>query len=400
MEKRKPYYSQADFVIDTTSLTIDGVRDKILSYFSNRLIEIVKIDLGERSYNIYIGEDTLSQTGRLFKLHKISKNVVIITNPLVDSLYGSVVKKSLEKVKANINLFLIPDGEKYKTLTTINQLYTMLIKRKIERNSTVLALGGGVIGDIAGFTAATYMRGLPLVQIPTTFLSQVDSAIGGKVSVNHPLGKNLIGAFYQPKLVIVDPSVLGSLSIRDIASGLGEIIKYGVIYDAEFFTYLEKNLSKIKVLNPKVLLLTIKKCCEIKTHIVSEDEHEMGKRIILNFGHTIGHAIEAVTNYQKYRHGEAIIMGMLAAARISLKQGLLSKKTFQRLKRILTETKVNIGMQDMDIKQVLLQINKDKKVHNNKVRFVLPTGIGKVIVSSDVPITVVKRALIYLKHIQ
>ncbi|MEK6546315.1 MAG: 3-dehydroquinate synthase, partial [Nitrospinota bacterium] len=272
-------------------------------------MEVVNVGLKERSYSIYIDRGLLTEAGKRLSNIIAGKKIAIITNPTVNKIYGSILKNSFKGADIKIHLTEIPDGEKYKTLETAVKIYDWLTDIKIERQSSLIALGGGVIGDITGFVAATYLRGVPYIQIPTTLLAQVDSSIGGKTAVNHPKGKNLIGAFYQPRVVFIDIDTLKTLPKEEILCGVAEIIKYGIIRDGDFFEYLEGNIKKLINLEEKALIYSIKKACEIKADIVSRDERETGLRATLNFGHTIGHAIESLTDYKKYRHGEAIAIG-------------------------------------------------------------------------------------------
>jgi 3-dehydroquinate synthase len=279
----------------------------------------------------------------------------------------------------------IPDGERFKTLSSVKKLYDRLIAHRFERNSFLIALGGGVIGDIAGFTAATYLRGIPLIQVPTTVVAQVDASIGGKTGVDHPSGKNLIGAFYQPRMVYIDPSVLTTLSDREYRSGLAEVVKYGIILDGDFFSRLEKEADRILARNPGSLLEVVNRCCELKAGVVQEDEREGGLRRILNFGHTIGHAIETMGRYRRHLHGEAVSIGMVCAARIGLLLGLCSDSDVERISALLIRFGLPVSLPKISPADLLRIVALDKKMAAGKIHFVLPERVGKVTVRALQP---------------
>ncbi|MDI6631954.1 MAG: 3-dehydroquinate synthase, partial [Thermoanaerobacteraceae bacterium] len=291
----------------------------------------VRVELGPRSYPIYVASGCLGKLGRIAQQHLTGRRMLVVTNPVVAGLYGEAVKRSLAEAGFQVGEAQIPDGEEYKTLATVAGLYDAAFTGGLERGDAVLALGGGVVGDIAGFLAATYMRGVPFVQVPTTLLAQVDSSVGGKVGVNHPGGKNLIGAFYQPRFVLIDPDTLATLPSREVRAGLAEVIKYGVISDAGFFSWLEANIDRLLNLEPAALEHAIAASCRIKAAVVSADETETGLRAILNFGHTVGHALEAVTGYQRFVHGEAVAIGMVAAARLAVRLGYFEPPGAERI---------------------------------------------------------------------
>ncbi|AGB40502.1 3-dehydroquinate synthase [Halobacteroides halobius DSM 5150] len=346
-------------------------------------METVKVDLGVRSYQIKIGEDILANLGAYLQELDIGSKVLIITNPLVNSLYGSEVKEAIAKVGFDVSKALISDGEEYKSLETAQDLYDKAVGVGLDRTSTIVALGGGVVGDIAGFIAASFMRGINFVQVPTTVLAQVDSSVGGKVAVNHPQGKNLIGDFYQPKLVVADKKVLSTLEERELKAGLAEVIKYGVIWDQQFFAFLEKRIDEILNLETDAIIKLVTRSCEIKAAVVAEDEKEEGLRAILNYGHTIGHALEAVTNYKKYRHGEAVAIGMVAAAKLAYKRGLLDSAALERQKELISNFGLPVAYHNLEKEQIIKALSKDKKVKNGVIRFILANQIGKVIITSD-----------------
>ncbi len=287
----------------------------------------------------------------------------------------------------------IPAGESSKNLTVANELFTRAIELGLDRKSPVFALGGGVVGDLAGFVAATYMRGVPFVQLPTSLLAQVDSSVGGKVAVNHELGKNLIGAFYQPQAVFMELNYMKTLPQREIYTGLGEIIKYGIIYDAEFFAFLEKNREQVLSLEPEELVHMIARSCEIKAAVVSEDEKEAGLRRILNFGHTIAHAIEKETGYVRYNHGEAVATGMVGAANISWELGLIGETEYNRVREMIARYNLPLQAAGVTVDAMYSDIFHDKKTVGGKVTWVLMEKIGQVICRNDVPADVVKKAM-------
>ncbi|GAB6138828.1 3-dehydroquinate synthase [Halanaerobaculum tunisiense] len=347
-------------------------------------METVGVDLEDRSYQIKIGEDILQNLGDYLTELEIGSKVLIITNPLVDSLYGQEVEQAISKAGFEVEKALIPDGEEYKSLATARDLYDQAVESGLDRSSTIVALGGGVVGDIAGFIAASFMRGINFVQVPTTVLAQVDSSVGGKVAVNHPQGKNLIGDFYQPQLVVADKKVLHTLEERELKAGLGEVVKYGVIWDEDFFSFLEQNKTDILNLERTALIHLIKRSCQIKAKVVAQDEREEGLRAILNYGHTVGHALEAVTNYQRYRHGEAIAIGMIAAAKLAGKLDLLDKSAVERHRKLLKDFGLPVSYQEISKDRIIKAMAKDKKVQNGVVRFILANQIGEVSITSDI----------------
>ncbi|MGB4503755.1 MAG: 3-dehydroquinate synthase [Syntrophaceticus sp.] len=358
-------------------------------------METLRVDLKERSYSIKIGAGNLEQLGEAMAateaLQQV-KSVLVVTNERVGPLYGEQVIRSLKQAGFTPLYYQLPDGEEFKTLESADKLYTEAIINGLDRQSAVIALGGGVVGDLAGFVAATYMRGISLVQIPTTLLAQVDSSVGGKVAVNHPLGKNMIGSFYQPQLVFIDVQVLKTLDPIEVRAGLAEVIKYGVIQDGDFFSYLEEHLEQILALDQGVLSYIIKKSCSIKARVVELDERENGMRALLNFGHTIGHALEALTSYRVYRHGEAVAAGMMVAADIAVGRDLLEKEDRDRLKNLLIRaglpTTVPIAATD-----ILNVLPRDKKARHGRPRFVLPLALGKAGLFEDVEADEIRAAL-------
>jgi len=338
----------------------------------------VKVRLGNRSYNIIIKAGILNDAGKLISALPIQKTTTVITNTTIAKLYLQKVVRALKKEFKNINTIIIPDGEKYKNLNRMQMIYEKLSKCNIERKSPLIALGGGVIGDITGFAAATFLRGIPFIQIPTTLLAQVDSSVGGKTGVNLPTGKNIIGSFYQPSIVIIDPEVLFTLKKREILSGMAEVIKYAIINDEDLFEFIMSKINKILQLDMQNIKDIIKKSCIIKADIVSRDEKEEGIRAALNFGHTIGHAIETLTNYRYYKHGEAVAIGMSVAAKISAEWDFCSFETYTRIKQLIEMIGLKTKMPGFSYRQYIDVIKNDKKKTSNKIRMVLPKRIGKV----------------------
>ena len=353
----------------------------------------VRVDLGEKSYDIVIGYDIGQEIVDFVKGAGYSKKALLVTDTHVGPLYGKKVQQLLTEAGLEATLMQIPAGESSKNLTVANDLFTRAIELGLDRKSPVFALGGGVVGDLAGFVAATYMRGVPFVQLPTSLLAQVDSSVGGKVAVNHELGKNLIGAFYQPQAVFMELNYMKTLPQREIYTGLGEIIKYGIIYDAEFFDFLEANREQVLALEPEALVHMIARSCEIKAAVVSEDEKEAGLRRILNFGHTIAHAIEKETGYVRYNHGEAVATGMVGAAYISRELGLIDETEYNRVRDMIARYNLPLQAAGVTVEAMYADIFHDKKTVGGKVTWVLMEKIGQVICRNDVPADVVKKAM-------
>lgn len=354
----------------------------------------VFIDLGPRSYRIHIGYGLLGSVGEIVKGHFQGQKVMVVTNPTVNALYGKTVQDRLEKAGILTVVAEIPDGEEYKALSTAEGLYDLAYSRELDRKSPVIALGGGVVGDLAGFVAATYLRGVPFIQIPTTLLAQVDSSVGGKVAVNHPRGKNIIGAFYQPSAVIADLATLKTLPEREIRAGMAEVIKCGVIADRDFFGWLEENLEKALALDPAAMEKIVTASCRIKAAVVQQDETEQGLRAILNFGHTVGHAVESLTEYKAFRHGEAVAIGMSAAAKMAVRMGLLDKRESDRLVLLLVRAGLPVDVPArLDREELVRSMRRDKKVISSRLTFVLPVAMGKVEMIRDVEEEVILSCL-------
>jgi len=340
-------------------------------------MEKILVDLGAKSYEIFIGENILSGVENF-----VSGKALLVTQ-----------KNILDLCKENFpyEVALIPDGETSKSLSVAEKVFTRAIEAGLDRKSVIIALGGGVVGDLAGFVAATFMRGINLIQVPTTLLAQVDSSVGGKTAVNHELGKNLIGAFHQPRAVFIDLKFLESLPEREIKSGLGEVVKCGVICDEKFFSFLEDNAEKILQRDLKTLAHVVKRCCEIKAAVVAADEKESGLRRILNFGHTLAHAIEEETAYKKFRHGEAVAVGMVAAARISHELGKTSAENVRRLENLLKRFGMMTTCEGLDADKLYAVTLRDKKTVGGVVNWVLMKNFGDVEICGDVPASVIKK---------
>jgi 3-dehydroquinate synthase len=339
------------------------------------------VDLGERSYPIEIGQGLLLKP-ELLTRHISGRQVMIVSNTTVAPLYLERVQASLQGF--NTATVILPDGEQYKTLDTLNSIFTALLEHRFNRGCTLVALGGGVVGDITGFAAACYQRGVAFLQVPTTLLAQVDSSVGGKTGVNHPLGKNMIGAFHQPGCVIIDTDSLDTLDDRQLAAGLAEVIKYGLIYDAGFFSWLEGNIAALKARDKQALAYAIERSCAIKAEIVAADERESGKRALLNLGHTFGHAIETGTGYGNWLHGEAVATGMLMAADLSARHGWLTREDVLRTEALLKQAALpTVPPATMSEQQFRELMAVDKKAVDDGLRLVLMKSIGDAFVTAD-----------------
>ncbi len=363
------------------------------------MIQKVHVALGERSYDITIADGGLSRAGEIIRaaLGDKARRVAIISNPTVYADYGKVVQKSLKQAGFATLTHLIGDGERAKSLRTAERAWGFLISNRFERGDTIVALGGGVVGDLAGFVAATFLRGANYVQIPTTLLAQIDSSVGGKTAVNHALGKNLIGAFHQPRAVVVDPGVLRTLPLRELRAGLYEAIKYGVIRDRDLSDYIQGSLDEIFALDAEVISRVIARCCEIKAEVVTADERESGLRRILNFGHTVGHALESVTAYRRLKHGEAVGYGMKCASAIAEKAGIIPRAEAETLKLSVDSLNRLFGksprIDDLKTQDVIAAMAHDKKIAEGKLPLILPTKIGSVVVRDDIAPAVIRAAV-------
>jgi 3-dehydroquinate synthase len=355
----------------------------------------IHVELGRNSYPIYVDRGGLSQLGDILKRHLPLHKAALVTNDVVNGLYGDIVRNSLQSAAVEVVTVEVPDGEEYKSLTWAGRLFDAFVESRMTRQSGVIALGGGVIGDLAGFAAATFMRGVPLVQIPTSLIAQVDSSVGGKTAVNHPRGKNLIGAFHQPKLVLIDVGVLRTLPEREFRSGLAEAIKHGMIMDSELFKYMESNLPKILDFDLQSIEQIVARSCKDKATIVEQDEREHDMRAILNYGHTVGHSIETVTGYNSFRHGEAIAIGMAVASRIAVSMGILDEECAAKQNRLLADCGLPTIFPDLDADKVIDTIHLDKKIkEGGKPRFVLPKDIGNAIVVENVTDDQIRQAIL------
>ncbi|MBT0730878.1 3-dehydroquinate synthase [Rosenbergiella nectarea] len=342
------------------------------------------VSLGERSYPITIAAGLFSESASYWPL-TAHQSVMVVTNETIAPLYLQPVLAQLSALGINADSVVLPDGEQYKSLSVLDTVFTALLEKPHGRDTTLIALGGGVIGDMTGFAAASYQRGVRFIQMPTTLLSQVDSSVGGKTAVNHPLGKNMIGAFYQPTSVVIDLDCLATLPPRELSSGLAEVIKYGVILDHAFFEWLEENIDALRRLDQKALAYCIRRCCELKAEIVAADEREQGNRALLNLGHTFGHAIEAHMGYGNWLHGEAVAAGMVMAARTAEQLGTFSASLTERLITLLLRAGLPVnGPQQMSAEDYLPHMMRDKKVLSGELRLVLPTDLGKAEVRSGV----------------
>ncbi len=357
----------------------------------------VTVALEERSYPIHIGSD-LTARSDLIIAHLAQPRVAVVTNPVVGELYLDRLTGALEKAGVAVVPIVLPDGESHKTWQTLNLVFDRLLEQRCERKTTLIALGGGVIGDITGFAAATYLRGVPFIQMPTTLLAQVDSSVGGKTGINHPLGKNMIGAFYQPRLVLADTDTLQSLPDRELAAGLAEVIKYGLIRDADFLSWLEANMDKLIARDAQALAYAVHRSCEVKAQIVSEDERETDVRALLNLGHTFGHAIEAGLGFGIWLHGEAVAAGSVLAAQLSQRMGLLTQHDVARTIELFKRAGLPTAAPDLGAARYLDLMGMDKKVEQGRLRLVLLERIGKAFVTADFPQEALQEVLARIPH--
>lgn len=340
-------------------------------------MERITVTLGERSYPITIAAGLFADPASFMPL-AAGEQVMLVTNQTLAPLYLEAVSRVLEQAGVRVDNVILPDGEQYKSLTVLDDVFTALLQKPHGRDTTIVALGGGVIGDLAGFAAASYQRGVRFIQVPTTLLSQVDSSVGGKTAVNHPLGKNMIGAFYQPASVVIDLDCLRTLPAREFSSGLAEVIKYGIILDGEFFVWLENNLEAVRALEPSALSYCIRRCCELKADVVAADERESGMRALLNLGHTYGHAIEAEMGYGNWLHGEAVAAGMMMAAHAARRIGQFNSSDIDRIHALLVRAGLPVHGPDVMLPESYLpHMMRDKKVQAGELRLVLPTAIGR-----------------------
>ncbi|NWF77857.1 MAG: 3-dehydroquinate synthase [Chloroflexi bacterium] len=411
---RQPYYAKADWTIHTDGLSIKEVAEEVVRAW--RLLRRYTprndndrdiacwVETATQSYPVFVGYGLLDKLGEKMKKAALSGTATIISDENVFSIYGSKVEGTLKDTGFAVNSFVVPPGEEAKSMDYAVKIYDFLVEHRAERDDIIIALGGGMVGDLAGFVAATFLRGMPWVQVPTSLVAMVDASIGGKVGVNHPEGKNLIGAFYQPNLVLADPQTLTTLPQRELISGWAEVIKHGLILDEEFVQFLESNVNKLTKLEPGLLTRAIARSAAIKAQVVSQDEKEReGKRTILNYGHTIAHGLEAATQYKRFLHGEAVAIGMMGAARLSQRLGLLPSAAVERQQALLqkfglpTSLRAEAASPDLsgrgrkrgNLKLSLAGVTRamelDKKVKGKAIRWVLLQDIGKAVICTDVP---------------
>ena len=355
-------------------------------------MQTLRVELGERAYPIQIGAGLLSNPGLILP-HLDLPRVAIVTNTTVAPLYLQPLSQGLRALGVEAISIVLADGERYKDGTTLNRIYDALIEARCDRKTTLIALGGGVIGDLAGFAAATYMRGIPFIQVPTTLLAQVDSSVGGKTGINHPSGKNMIGAFYQPRLVLADTAVLKSLPQRELSAGLAEVIKHGLVRDEDFVAWLEQNVEKLLACDQQALAHAVRRCCEIKAAMVAEDERETGVRALLNFGHTFGHAIESGLGYGKWLHGEAVAAGMVMAADLSRRMGYIGQADVDRVIALLERARLPVAQPGIAPGRLQESMAVDKKTEGGKLRFILLDRIGAASVRTEVPADLLQQTL-------
>ena len=365
-------------------------------------MESVTVQLDARSYDILIGRDCLHDLGHRYAERGLGGTAAIVTNPTVAAHHLNPVRQSLADAGVKVTVITVPDGERYKTLETTARIYGDLIAAGLDRQSCIVALGGGVIGDMAGFVAATYLRGIDFVQVPTTLEAQVDASVGGKTAVDHALGKNLIGAFHQPKLVLIDTATLETLPKRELRAGMAEVIKHGIIRDPGLVAFLEDHIEGAAALSLSADQINwlIAQQCRIKAEVVAADETEKGLREILNYGHTVGHALEVVTQYAHYKHGEAIGLGMVAAGAIAVQKGMWSQGEFDRQNALIARLGMPECVPDLRVDEVLARMASDKKARDGVIRFVLPERIGKVAPRDDVTHAEIVSGIRYMQALR
>jgi len=407
---RQPYYAKVDWTVHTDDLSISEVAEEVVRAWgllrfahhprlsplplrerkSDSQLKANKdvtcmVETATQSYPIFVGWGLLDKLGEKIKERGLCGTVNIISDEIVFSLYGRKVREIVEHAGFVVNSFVVPPGETTKNIDFANRIYDFLVEHRAERDDTLIVLGGGMVGDLAGFVAATFLRGMPWIQVPTTLVAMVDASIGGKTGVNHPQGKNLIGAFYQPNFVLADCQTLTTLSQRELTSGWAEVIKYGLILDEGFFKFLKINAAKLMKLEPDVLTQAVARSAAIKAQVVTEDEKEKGKRTILNYGHTIAHGLEAATQYRQFLHGEAVAIGMVGAGKLSQRLGLLSKARVKQQQSLLKRFDLPVSFSKIDLTDVEKAMELDKKVRGGTIRWVLLEDIGKAVIHSSVP---------------
>ncbi|AFY60445.1 3-dehydroquinate synthase [Synechococcus sp. PCC 6312] len=359
----------------------------------------IPVNLPNQAYKVVIQSGGQAFLGAILQgqgLIKPGQKLLVVSNPQIFQHYGPEIIDSLVNAGADVEKCLIPAGERFKTPKTLQKIYDAALAHRLERGSALVALGGGVVGDMTGFAAATWLRGIGVIQVPTSLLAMVDAAIGGKTGVNHPQGKNLIGAFHQPRLVLIDPHTLQTLPRREFRAAMAEVIKYGVIWDAELFDLLENAtaLDRVQAVSEDLLAEILIRSCQAKVNVVTKDERESGLRAILNYGHTLGHALESITQYRQFNHGEAVGLGMLAAGEIAVRMGLWTETNQTRQMQLVKKVKLPTAWPgDLDLDIVLTLLTSDKKVKDGQVRFILPQAIGQVIIHDQVPATIIREAI-------
>ncbi len=396
---RQSYYANVDWTVHTDNLNVGQVAEEVIRVLHN-LAELASpsarsdvdkdiaclVETATQSYPIFVGYGLLDKLGEKMKQAALSGAATVISDENVFSLYGSKVEGILKDAGFAVNSFVVPPGEETKNIDYAIKIYDFLVEHRAERDDIIIALGGGMVGDLAGFVAATFLRGIFWVQVPTSLVAMVDASIGGKVGVNHPEGKNLIGAFYQPNLVLADCETLTTLPQRELTSGWAEVIKHGLILDEEFFRFLESKVNRLKELDPELLTRAIARSAAIKAQVVSQDEKEReGKRTILNYGHTIAHGLEASTEYKRFLHGEAVAIGMVGAAKLSQRLGLLPSDAVERQRALLQKFGLPTSFSGVGLTEITRAMELDKKVKEKAIRWVLLQDIGNAVVSSDVP---------------
>ena len=406
--RRQPHYDNVDRVVNTDDLTIDEVAGEVVK--SWRLLRrsaprndrkgarndrkrargggekaACRVVTATRRYPVFVGYGLLDELGEKANKAALSPLAVVISDENVWRLYGGRVEKVLSDAGLTVHALVVPPGEETKSLKAAQGIYDFLIKKRVERDDMLIALGGGMVGDLAGFVAATYLRGIPWLQVPTSLVAMVDASIGGKVGVNHPEGKNLIGAFYQPSLVLADTQALATLPERELTSGWAEVVKYGLIMDRELFEFLEENVSRLVKLEQEAVGRAVRQSAALKAEVVSQDEKERGRRTILNYGHTIAHGLEAATHYRRFLHGEAVAIGMMGAAKLSQRRGMLSPAVVKRQQSLLEKFGLPTAFSDVSRDEIAKAMEVDKKTRARKIRWVLLEDIGRTLVRADVP---------------
>lgn len=400
-DQRDPIYAAvADHVIHTGRQSVQVLIARLIKKIRNpeqslpakQTMQTLDVGLAERSYQIHIGQDLLNQPELLLK-HIPHKRAVVVSNTTVAPLYLKMLTDILDGGGIQVESIILPDGEQHKNTTSLNTIYDALLSSRCERNTPLIALGGGVIGDMTGYAAATYLRGVPFIQIPTTLLSQVDSSVGGKTGINHPLGKNMIGAFYQPQVVIADVATLDTLPDKELRAGIAEVIKYGLIRDLPFLEWLEQNIDKLLQRDAEALQYAIVRSCRNKAEVVGVDERESGERALLNLGHTFGHAIENAMGYGVWLHGEAVAAGTVMAADLSQRLGWLGEQDVERIKNLFVRAGLPVKGPQMTVERYLELMGLDKKVADGKIRFVLLKKLGEAVITGDVAAASLRETL-------